>query len=149
MKKPTVTIRHDASHLIGGFLFIITSAIVGLTFVKPADQESGLITYIVITLSYVCCAVCFFWGASSETLDENGIYLKRPFCSKQYLWSDVTNVSVKVVQQYRRKGPEFSLKITNRRFPLTLDYTKSCMVCISYYYGEPDQDKWGEPPVFL
>ena len=58
-------------------------------------------------------------------------------------------VSVVVVQQYKCKGPEFSIRIKKRKLPLGLDYTKLSLACITYYYGLPDEDKWGKPPMFM
>lgn len=147
MEKPSVTLRHDEGYLLGGILFILTALIIGMSTVVPIAQQTGQISVWIVVIPLVFCSIaCFFWGSFTETLDENGISIKRPFCSKQYQWSDVTKVSIETVPSKGGKMPEYSLKIKNRRFALPIDYTKRTMACIICYYGQPDQDQWGKPP---
>ena len=149
MEKPSVTLRHDEGYLLGGWLLIVTALIVALSHVVPADQQTRQTTLFVVIFTGVCSIACFSCGGFTETLDENGIHIKRPFYSKRYRWSDVMKVSVEVVQQYKGKGPEIAMKIKNRRLSLPLAYTQRSMACITCYYGQPDQDKWGKPPTLM
>ena len=149
MEQPSVTLRHDTAYLLAGFMLILTAINLTLTYVMPADLESRQISLVVAVPMILCCVACIYWGASTETLNENGIYIKRPFYSKRYLWSDVIKVSIEVMPSRGGKTPEFSLRIQKRRFPLAIAYTKRSMACITCYYGQPDQDKWGKPPVLM
>ena len=149
MEKPSVTLRHDEAYLIAGFMFIITAVGVVLTFAVPAAQETRQLSLIIAAVLVVFCVALFFLGGCTETLDEHGIFIKRPFYSKQYPWSDVVKVTIDAVLSKGGKHPEFSLRIKKRRLPLTLSYTKGVMACITCYYGQPDQDKWGKPPMLL
>ena len=150
MEKPSVTLRHDEGYLLGGFMLLITVAGYVLSRVVPADLSLQKLSTVIAIILTVFCGVCFYWGGFTETLDENGIHIKRPFYSKQYSWCDVIKVSVEVVRKYKSpKTPEFSLKIKNCKAPLALDYTKRTMACISCYYGQPDEDKWGKPPMYM
>ena len=149
MEKPSVTLRHDEGYLLGGLLLIMTALVFGMSLVVPVAQQTGLISVWVVILLVLCSIACFFWGSFTETFDENGIFIKRPFCSKQYHWSDVTKVSIKAVPAKGGKMPEFSIEIKNRRFSLSIAYTKRTMACIIYYYGQPDRDQWGKPPMLM
>jgi len=149
MEKPSVTLRHDEAYLLGGFMFIITVASVSLSYVVPSDQQSRQVTLVAAILEFFFCVACICWGASTETLNENGISIKRPFYRKQHAWSDVTRVSVEAMPSRGGKRPVFSLEIKNRRFPLEIAYTKRSMACITCYYGQPNQEKWGKPPMLM
>ena len=149
MEKPSVTLRHDEAYLLGGFMALITVAGFVLSRVVPADPSARKLSLVVAIIMMVFCSACFFWGGFEETLDEHGIFIKRPFYSKRYLWSDVTKVSIEVVQQYKSKGPEASLRIKKRKLPLSLAYTKRSMACITCYYGQPDEDQRGKPPMLI
>lgn len=149
MKNPSVTLRHDEAHFLGGFMSLVTVAGFVLSRVLPADPFERRVSLVIAILMTVFCVACFFRGGFAETLDENGILIIRPFYSKRYFWNDVMKISVKVVQQYKAKGPVFTLRIKNRKLPLSLDYTKRTMVCITCYYGQPDEDQWGKPPMFM
>ena len=149
MEKPKVTLQHTEGYLLGGFMLLITVAGYALSRVQPADPFSRNLSTVIAIIMTVFGGACFYCGGFTETLDENGIHIKRPFYSKSYLWSDVVKVSVEVVQQYKSKGPQFSLRINNRRFSLPLEYTKRTMACITCYYGQPDEDLWGKPLIFM
>ena len=150
MEKPSVTLRHDTYYLLGGFMLLMTVLLFVMSLVLPVAQQPGQpsVWWAVIPL-LICSVACFWGGTFTETLDENGIYIKRPFYSQRYPWNDVTKVSIRVVQQYKCKGPEFSLSIKNRKMRLSLAYTKRAMSCITYYYGQPDEDHWGKPPSLM
>ena len=149
MEKPSVTLRHNEGCFLGVFLLTMTGLMVGLSFVIPEAQGSGDISIFVMVLMLICSVACFFWGTFTETLDETGILIKRPYFSKKYQWCDIEQISIVVVQRYKSKDPEFSLKIKNSRFSLSIAYTKRTMACITCYYGRPDQDQWGKPPILM
>ena len=149
MEKPSATLKHDTTYFLGGFMLLITVIAFTLSRVMPAEQSERNLSLVIAIIMTIFSVVCFYYGGFSETLDESGILLKRPFHSKKYLWSDVEEVSIEVVQQYKQKGPQFSLRIKGRKMLLSIGYTKRTMACITCYYGQPERDQWGKPPIFM
>ena len=148
MEKPSVTLRYDTFYLVGGLMLLLAALIAGLASTS-VDQQSQRLSMVVAVLTAIFGVVCFLWGVSVTILNENGIFIKRPFYSKQYSWSDVEKVTIRWMPAKGGKRPEISLKIANRKTSLAIEYTKRTMACVTCYYGEPDLDKWGKPPVYM
>lgn len=149
MEKPSVTLRHDAAYLLSALLFLISVGDVVLAYVSPADPQTRQMSFVAAMLLMPFCIACAFKGGSTETLDESGIFVKKPFYSRKYPWSDILEVSVETIHIRGGTTPVFSLKVKNRKRPLELAYNKRSKVCITCYYGQPDEDKWGKPPTLM
>lgn len=145
MEKPSVTIRHKEGYAAAGLFFGGAVLIVFLnTVLLPERLEDQVLGYAIAAMAAVLAVVFLLWARCTETIDENGIGIKRPFWWYRYPWDAVQRVGI--IPPPGKDLPKIEIRVAGRRSALLIDYTKRTAACVRHYYGEPDFDKWGKTP---
>ena len=163
MEKPAVTIRYT-------FILWICLAALGLclatgipAIVNAPSGEGFTIALVVVCLS-LFCLVGICCGLQKEILDEIGIRTTLLWWYWGCSWSEVLEVSVVKIPTSRAIGDVPKIYITvpggtpyrtakmrwrakNLLTGYILGYRKDILACIHLYYGQPDIDEWGKPPI--
>lgn len=150
MEKPSVTLTYPAASALGLLSGGFTVFFVFMMTVSQEPVEDEVFLWGSVLLFVLVSVFSFLMAASSQTLDEHGLRIKTPLFTKQFAWADVKRVELR--EQYGRRGsrhPELTMDLSGWLPGWPMDYTKRVMSCIRYYYGEPDFDNWGEPPVLF
>lgn len=136
MDPSPVTIRHPEGYVLGILL--------PLSFLPVCTEPVHSLSIFEVLLFTVLGLTGLFGlyrAASREVLDETGISLKRPFGSKQYVWSQVQAVQLLPMTTNRGRVPILRITLPDR--PLRLRCTGDSLDAIRRFYGEPDEDLWG------
>ena len=142
MEKPAVTIEHKEAYAVFGVMIFMFLAIVALNCVTA---DSSLMGFVIAALCLAVAGLFLFMAKCSETIDENGIRIRTAFSEKQYSWDDVQSVGI--AKPSGKDLPKIEIKV--HQSVLFVNYTKRSFSCIRYYYGEPDWDKYGKPPLIF
>lgn len=138
MDPSSATIRHPEGYLIGSLLIVSL-----LPVMIPPVRVLGFLDRAVFVALGLMGLYGLYRAFSWERLDETGIFLKRPFFRRQYAWEQVRIVSlVPVNTGHGGRAPQLRLVLTDRR--IRLRCTKDSLAVIRSFYGEPDEDLWGD-----
>lgn len=138
MSSCPVTIRHPEGYVLGLLLPISLLPVL----VEPVHTLS-LFEILLFCALGVTGLYGLYRAASWEQLDETGILVKRPFFSKGYLWPEIQKVQLVPLRTTRGQFPQFLITLPDRSTPLRLRCTGTTLDAIRSWYGEPDEDLWG------
>lgn len=147
MEKPSVTITYQEGLALGLVCSGFVAFLVFMNAISPIFSDNPVMLWVVVGIAGVVALLCFLVAASSTTFDEHGIRFKSPLFTKQFAWSDVKFVELRV--DHGRNGGEVPLLTMDLKGWIpgwSISYTKRIMTCIRYYYGDPNIDTWGKPP---
>ena len=145
MEKPTLTIEHKEGNLLSVLFFLAAGFIFFLnTALSPSRQEEQLLGYAIAVTAGVLGVFFLLWARCSETLDADGITIRRPFGTKHHSWEEVGKIGIQPPQG--KDLPKLWLQRADGRHIAQFYYTKRSLACIRFYYGDPDYDNWNNPP---
>lgn len=141
MEKPSVVIQHKEAYGLSGLLGLMALIMGILNF---ATGEMTVFEWLLPLLPIVLAVFFLFYAKCSEKIGEDGICIQTPFSKKQYAWHQIECVGIEAPSG--KDMPKIVFAVTNCTVPVRMQYTKSVLSCVQYYYGEPDWDKYGKPP---
>lgn len=145
MNNPSVTIVRKEGYATAAVSFGMAVLIAFLNTVMPsAKRDEWILGYAIAAIAVVLAVAFLLWARCTETIDENGICIRRPFSQNRYPWDAVQRVGI--IPPPGKDFPKIEIRVADRRSPLLTDYTKRSLACIRHYYGQPDFDEWGQPP---
>lgn len=148
MEKPSVTIQHKEGYAASGAFFGAALLMFVLNTVMPSAQhDEQILGYAIVAMTAVMGAFFLLWARCSETLDEDGITLRRLSKVKRYGWNEIGSVSIQPPQG--KDLPKLQFRNTDGRHIAYIDYTKRALACVHVYYGNPDLSKWCKPPTIF
>ena len=147
MEGPSVTITYQEGLALGLICSGVAAFLVFMNAISSIFSDNPVMLWVVVGIAGTVAVLCLLVAASSTTFDEHGIRFKTPLFTKQFAWSDVKFVELRV--DHGRNGGEVPLLTMDIKgwipgWPVS--YTKRIMACIRCYYGEPNIDTWGRPP---
>ena len=144
MENLSVTIRHPEGKAAGGVFVVFGFLAAVLNTVLPSGD--AILGYVIAGIALVLAVVFFCMAKGSKTLDQDGICIRGIRSEKRFSWQSVEQVTI-LPDRGKYSPPAIGFKIAERRDTLEIDYTKRTLACVRYYYGEPDFDEWGRPPI--
>ena len=144
MENLSVTIRHPEGKAAGGVLIGGGLLAGALTAFLPAGDP--LLGFAIAGTALILGGVFLRSARRTETLDDRGICIRTARGEMRYPWQSVERVTV-LPDRGKYSPPTIGFRITGRRGTLEIDYTRRTLACVRHYYGEPDFDEWGRPPI--
>lgn len=136
--KSSVTLYHPEGYILSTLL-PLSALPVCVTPVRPLTIGDMLL-FAAIGLTGL---FGLYRAASREELGESGIFLKRPFVKRQYRWTDIETVQLAPLNTSRGRVPVLLITLPDRSAPLRLRCTGDSLAVLRNFYGEPDEDAWG------